>query len=129
MHYNIWDIATQPVSLWTVLGGKPKWFPLNFGFNDVMCTDPIVKVWCYEPAKLKNYKVSTLNEPTMKPIESPGRETSLELNLTSMNEHSRMIVKLSSCHFLHSGGLSELEQLCHSGVGRRKEGQSLQETK
>ena len=35
------EIATQPVILWILLGGKPKWLPLNFGFNDVMRTAPI----------------------------------------------------------------------------------------
>ena len=30
------EIATQPVFLWILLGGKPKWRPLNFGFNDAM---------------------------------------------------------------------------------------------
>ena len=35
------EIATQPIILWILLGGKPKWLPLNFGFNDVMHTAPI----------------------------------------------------------------------------------------
>ena len=38
------EIATQPVILWMLLGGKPKWLPLNFGFNDVMRTAPIGKL-------------------------------------------------------------------------------------
>ena len=29
-------IATQPVILWIELGGKSKWLPLNFGYNDAM---------------------------------------------------------------------------------------------
>ena len=30
-----------------MLGGKPKWLPLNFGFNDVMRTAPniLAKIW------------------------------------------------------------------------------------
>ena len=39
--HSIREFATQPVILWILLGGKPKWFPLNFGFNDVMRTAPI----------------------------------------------------------------------------------------
>ena len=35
---GIREIATQPVILWIPLGGKQKWLPLNFGFNDVMRT-------------------------------------------------------------------------------------------
>ena len=38
------EIATQPVILWILLGGKPKWLPLNFGFNDVMRTTPIMSI-------------------------------------------------------------------------------------
>ena len=30
------EIATQPVILWILLGGKLKWLPLNFRFNDVI---------------------------------------------------------------------------------------------
>ena len=41
---SIWEIATQPVILWILLGGKPKWLPLNFGFNDVMRTAHIALV-------------------------------------------------------------------------------------
>ena len=41
IRHSIREIATQPVILWTLLGGKPKWLPLNFGFNDVMRTAPI----------------------------------------------------------------------------------------
>ena len=26
----------RPVILWTDLGGKPKWLPLNFGYHDIM---------------------------------------------------------------------------------------------
>ena len=40
---SIREIATQPVILWTLLGGKPKWLPLNLGFNDVMRTAPILR--------------------------------------------------------------------------------------
>ena len=29
------------VILWILLGGKPKWLPLNFGFNHVRHADPI----------------------------------------------------------------------------------------
>ena len=38
--HSIQEIAIQPVILWILLGGKPKWPPLNFGFNDVMCPPP-----------------------------------------------------------------------------------------
>ena len=38
IRHSIWEIATQPVILWILLGGKPKWLPLNFAFNDVMRT-------------------------------------------------------------------------------------------
>ena len=41
IRHSIREIATQPVILWILLGGKPKWLPLNFGFNDVMRTAPI----------------------------------------------------------------------------------------
>ena len=41
IRHSIREFATQPVILWILLGGKPKWFPLNFGFNDVMRTAPI----------------------------------------------------------------------------------------
>ena len=34
-------LPPSPVILWILLGGKPKWLPLNFGFNDVMRTAPI----------------------------------------------------------------------------------------
>ena len=39
--HSIREIATQPVILWMLLGGKPKWLPLNFVFNYVMRTAPI----------------------------------------------------------------------------------------
>ena len=39
--YSIWETATQPVILWILLGGKPKWLPLNFGYNDEMQRGPI----------------------------------------------------------------------------------------
>ena len=41
IRHSIWEFATQPVILWILLGGKPKWLPLNFGFNDVKRTAPI----------------------------------------------------------------------------------------
>ena len=41
MCHGIREFATQPVILWILLGGKPKWLLLNFGFNDVMRTAPI----------------------------------------------------------------------------------------
>ena len=41
MRHSMREIATQPAILSIRLGGKPKWLPLNFGFNDVMCTAPI----------------------------------------------------------------------------------------
>ena len=40
IRHSIREIATQPVILWILLGGRPKWLPLNFGFNDVMRTAP-----------------------------------------------------------------------------------------
>ena len=39
--HSIRKIATQPVILWILLGGKPKWLPLNFGFNDVVHMAPL----------------------------------------------------------------------------------------
>ena len=40
--HSIRENATQLVIVWIELGDKPKWLPLNFGFNDVMmCTAPI----------------------------------------------------------------------------------------
>ena len=33
-------LSPQPVMLWIPLGGKPKWLPLNFGFNDVTAHGP-----------------------------------------------------------------------------------------
>ena len=41
IRHSIREFATQPVILWILLGGKPKWLPLNVGFNDVMRTAPI----------------------------------------------------------------------------------------
>ena len=41
IRHSIREIATQPVILWILLGGKTKWLPLNFGFNDDMRTAPI----------------------------------------------------------------------------------------
>ena len=41
IRHSIREFATQPVILWILLGGKSKWLPLNFGFNDVMRTAPI----------------------------------------------------------------------------------------
>ena len=45
IRHSIREIAAQPVILWILLGGKPKWLPLNFGFNDVMRTAPIGRAW------------------------------------------------------------------------------------
>ena len=42
IRHSIREFATQPVILWILLGGKPKWLPLNFGLNEVMCTAAIV---------------------------------------------------------------------------------------
>ena len=36
IRHSLREFATQPVILWILLGGKPKWLPLNFGFDDVM---------------------------------------------------------------------------------------------
>ena len=41
IRHSIREFATQPVILRILLGGKPKWLPLNFGFNDKMRTAPI----------------------------------------------------------------------------------------
>ena len=41
IRHSIREFATQPVILWILLGGKPTWLPLNFGFDDVMRTAPI----------------------------------------------------------------------------------------
>ena len=58
IRHSIWEIATHPVILWTLLGGKPKWLPLNFEFNDVMRTAPnftMDYIWdtCHENKKKK----------------------------------------------------------------------------
>ena len=45
IRHSIREFATQPVILWILLGGKPKWLLLNFGFNDVMRTAPIGVKW------------------------------------------------------------------------------------
>ena len=42
IRHSLREFATQPVILWILLGGKPKWLPLNFGFDDVMRTAPIL---------------------------------------------------------------------------------------
>ena len=47
IRHSIREFATQPVILRILLGGKPKWLPLNFGFNDVMRMAPIRK--CIRP--------------------------------------------------------------------------------
>ena len=39
--HTIW--GGGPVILWISLGGKPKWLPLNFGYHDVMRTNPILR--------------------------------------------------------------------------------------
>ena len=39
--HSMRGFATQPVILQIELGGKPKWPPFNFGYNDVMRTAPI----------------------------------------------------------------------------------------
>ena len=47
IRHSIREFATQPVILRILLGGKQKWLPLNFGFNDVMRTGPIaVSIAC-----------------------------------------------------------------------------------
>ena len=38
---SIQQIDTQPVIFRIELGGKPKWLPLSFGYNDVMLTDAL----------------------------------------------------------------------------------------
>ena len=43
IRHSMREFATQPVIPWIPLGGKPKWLPLNFGFNDVMRTALIEK--------------------------------------------------------------------------------------
>ena len=43
IRHSILEIATQPVILWILLGGKQKWLPLNSAFNNVMRTTPIVE--------------------------------------------------------------------------------------
>ena len=43
VRHSIQEFATQPVILWILLGGKSKWLPLRFGFNEVMRTAPIAK--------------------------------------------------------------------------------------
>ena len=47
IRHSIREIATHPVILWILLGGKPKWLQLNFGFNDVMRTTPIWNEWTW----------------------------------------------------------------------------------
>ena len=49
IRHSIREIATQPVILWILLGGKPKRLPLNFGFNDVMRTAPISQSFLPHP--------------------------------------------------------------------------------
>ena len=34
------NLPPSPVILWTELGGKPKWLPLDFGYHDEMRTGP-----------------------------------------------------------------------------------------
>ena len=41
IRHSIREFATKLVNLWILLGGKPKWLLLNFGFNYVMRTAPI----------------------------------------------------------------------------------------
>ena len=36
MRRSIREFATQPVIVWILLGGKPKWLLLNFRFKNVM---------------------------------------------------------------------------------------------
>ena len=35
-------LGDSPIILWILLGGKPKWLPLNIGYHDVMRTSPIM---------------------------------------------------------------------------------------
>ena len=36
-------LPPSQVILWIELGGKSKWLPLNFGYNDVMRTAPMTR--------------------------------------------------------------------------------------
>ena len=37
-------LPPSPVILWTELGGKPKWLPLNFGQHDTHCLVPVFTI-------------------------------------------------------------------------------------
>ena len=45
IRHRLHPFATaSPVILWIELGGKPKWLPLDIGYNDEMRTGPIAWV-------------------------------------------------------------------------------------
>ena len=72
-------LPPSPVILWIKLGGRPKWLPLNFGYNDAeMCMLPFMWVLltteqrCFVSSDwmapfLKNDLSSTCFEPTENP--------------------------------------------------------------
>ena len=41
IRHSIREIVTEPVILLIELGRRPKWLPLQYGYNDVMCMAPI----------------------------------------------------------------------------------------
>ena len=43
-----------PVILWTELGGKPKWLPLNFGYHDIMHAGPHHKLQYPQKSRLQH---------------------------------------------------------------------------
>ena len=70
IRHHIREIATQPVILWILLGGKLKWLPMNFGINDVMRTAPIVFCLRTHQKEEKKEKRKQNKTHTMKPLEA-----------------------------------------------------------
>ena len=44
VHINVLPPKPRPVIPWIELAGKRKWLPLNFGYQDVICTRHVAKI-------------------------------------------------------------------------------------
>ena len=98
--HSIRETAKQPVILWIPLAGKPKWLPLNFGFNDVMCTAPI-NVTC----SLEKHRIRNEGQP-LKKLELNSLLPYLPLVTTAAPKHAikKFFMKPeSSCEYRYTG--------------------------
>ena len=107
IRHSIREFATQPVILWTLLGGKPKWLLLNFGFNDVMRTAPITSSflrWSYAwmGLRLWSWQLRSGKWRQIRDVDVDANAVAVELEHVEVDDRCWQLMSTTFCRLRSS---------------------------